>query len=165
MISDHDLPILPLKSNSADLRFLLAVLLVYRSNFHLLHWLVKGANFNTLHEQCKEYYEMLLDDADEVAEMLMRTGAKPVNYKEASDLLENCKEKDFKMLSSSTEYNSDECNVVSRDMLLDIKSIIELVLEDPIVQSKSCVGIKSQLEAMHNKYDLEARYKFYRRTM
>lgn len=154
------------RKTNYDLRFLLALLLVYRSNFHLMHWLVKGANFNTLHEQCKGYYDMLLDDADEVAEMLLRGHQQPVNYQEANDLLDKCQDRNFKMLESTRDFNSEECNIITKELLSDIKFVIEEVLhtmnaDDDITR----VGIKSQLEAMHNKYDLELNYKTYRRTM
>ena len=146
-----------------DLRLLLSVLLVYRSNFHVLHWLVSGTQFNTLHAQCNEYYDMLLDSADEVAEMLMRLGQRPVNYIEASDVLDAFKGHQFKLLKTDVDYDVTSCNEETKAMLKDILIVIEGVLATSEIKSPENVGIKSQLEAMHDKYDLECRYKTVRR--
>ena len=66
-----------------NLKTFLSVLLVYRSNFHVLHWMVKGKNFFTLHGKADEYAGEILKDVDVIAEMHLRFEDSVVNYEEA----------------------------------------------------------------------------------
>lgn len=147
-----------------NLRLLLSLLLVYRSNFHLIHWLAKGKHFDRVHALANEYYDMLLEDADAIAEMCMRLKIRPVNYLEASKELENCKDQKFLLVASDEDYDLEDLISKTDIMLNDILSCIEVILESAELKERCNVGIKSDLEAMHSKYDLEARYKNVRRT-
>lgn len=141
-----------------NLRLLLSMLLVYRSNFHVIHWKGKGKSFYRVHDKAAEYYEKLLDDADKVAEMLMRLGQNPVNYPEAYELISNYEDTDFVIVESDKSYDVDDLTEYTALMFGDITSAIEAVLETEEIQDKHNVGIKASLESMHDEYDLVARY-------
>lgn len=141
-----------------NLRLLLSMLLVYRSNFHVIHWKGKGKSFYRVHDKAAEYYEKLLDDADKVAEMLMRLGQNPVNYPEAYELISNYEDTDFVIVESNKSYDVDDLTEYTALMFGDITAAIEAVLETEEIQDKHNVGIKASLESMHDEYDLVARY-------
>ena len=140
-----------------DLRTFLSILLVYRSNFHVIHWLAKGEQFDTIHEKAADYYDMILTTCDEVAEMAMRIGERPVNYIEALKVVEDA-DKDYKILSTSSNYEFEDFKENTDIMFKDILECIEELLESDIVTEKQNVGIKAQLESIYNQYDLQLRY-------
>ena len=141
-----------------SLRLLLSILLVYRSNFHVLHWNAKGCRFDEIHNISSEYYEKLLEDADAVAEMLMCLGKNVVNYSEAYDLLKDYKEHDFAIIASDITYGFDDFTKLTGKMFKDILTAIEAVLESEELKSPFNIGIKATLEGMHGYYDLRCRY-------
>lgn len=56
-----------------------ATLLVETQKIHLFHYYVKGDNFFTLHKILDDYYEAVFEHVDEVAEELLKLGAKPTS--------------------------------------------------------------------------------------
>lgn len=142
------------------LKTFLSVLLVYRSNFHVLHWLAKGENFFTIHEKTSEYYEEILKDADVIAEMILRRpDGKIVNYKEALLLVTEYTDHAFLLLDTDRYcYDSEDFKKYASEMFKDIIICIEELLDTDYIQKSSNVGIKSTLEAMHDKYDLQLNY-------
>lgn len=142
-----------------NLRTFLSVLLVYRSNFHVLHWNAKGKNFFTLHNKASEYYNEILNDVDVVAEMILRReDGQIVNYEEALDIIKNDEDYQFLLLSSSEKIDSDKFKEYSRRMFKDILHCIEELLDTDKIKDPKNVGIKSALEGMHDKYDLQCNY-------
>ena len=147
-----------------NLRIFLAVLLVYRSNFHVLHWKAYGKQFDRVHALAASNYDKLLDDADKVAEFAMRLGMEPVNYIEAIDILNDYDGHSFKVLPSNKDYDLEDYIDNLNVMYSDIISCIEAILDSKIIQDPANVGIKAELEAMHGSYDLELRYLNKRRS-
>lgn len=136
---------------------LLSTLLVYRSNFHVMHWNAKGCHFDFVHSQAATYYDKLLADSDKVAEMAMRLGQNCVNYPEAYDMLHSANN-DFVIVPSETKYNLADFCKFTATMFKDIISIIGQVLATEEIKSPSNVGIKASLEGMYDEYDLQLRY-------
>lgn len=141
-----------------NLQTLLSILLVYRSNFHLLHWNAKGCKFDKIHQIAADYYEKLLDDSDIIAEMAMRLGQNVVNYPEAFETLKNYKDLDFTILESNIRYNFEDFTKLTAKMFKDITTAIEQELETAEMKTASNVGIKATLEGLHDYYDLQLRY-------
>ena len=135
-----------------NLKTFLSVLLIYRSNFHVLHWMVKGSKFFMLHDKATEYAEELLKDADIVAELILRTEDSIVNYSEALKLIEESDYK-FLVLESDRLFETEEFVKISDKMFADILYCISEILD-----SSDDISVKSSLETMYNKYDLQCNY-------
>ena len=57
-----------------ELQELISVLLLYRSNFHVLHWNAVGKEFDSTHKNITaEYYDDCLETADVIAEMTAKS--------------------------------------------------------------------------------------------
>lgn len=138
-----------------DLKTFLSVLLVYRSNFHVMHWMAKGENFFTLHSKAEEYYNEILKDADVVAEMILRKSNKIVDYKEALDIISADENHEFLLVDSEITYDTDKFKKYSTKMFKDILVCIEELLEE---DNNINIGMKSSLEAMYDKYDIICNY-------
>lgn len=141
-----------------DLKTFLSVLLVYRSNFHVLHWMVKGKNFFTLHAKADEYTSEILKDTDVIAEMVLRFEDSVVNYEEALKIIESNDDHEFLLIESDKLFDTDDFCKYSMKMFGDILTCIEELLASDIIQDPKNVGIKATLEGMHDKYDLFNRY-------
>ena len=141
-----------------NLRTFLSVLLVYRSNFQVLHWMSKGKNFFTLHTKADEYSNEILKDVDVIAEMLLRFEDKIVNYEEAFKIIESDSDHEFLLIESDKLFDTEDFCKYSTKMFRDILTCIEELLDSESIQNPKNVGIKSTLEGMHDKYDLYNRY-------
>lgn len=141
-----------------NLKTFLSVLLVYRSNFQVLHWMASGKNFFKLHTKADEYTGMISGDIDIVAEMVLRRENSIVNYKEALDIIEEDENNKFLLLGSDTNYETKEFVHYSRKMFKDILKCIESLLSSEYIQEPKNVGIKASLEGMYDKYDLQCNY-------
>ena len=141
-----------------DLKTFLSVLLVYRSNFHVIHWMAEGKNFFTIHAKAAEYYEQLLEDADKVAEMNMRLGGTPLNYVEVFNKIKESN-KHFVILKSDEYYTKEDIVNYTDNILATILEVIEEALQkEEIANNIKNVGIKADLESMHSAIDLQYRY-------
>lgn len=140
-----------------DLKSLSALLMVYSHNFHMLHWLASGEEFHTQHDKAFEYYEKLSEDVDYIVEASMRHDEFPVGYQEAYELLESG-DKSYKVIKAEGLTNLSTF-VDETDLLFtDILEAIEELLEDDLIKNVKNSGIRSQLETMHDYYDLQLRY-------
>lgn len=135
-----------------SLKTFLSVLIVYRSNFQVLHWLAAGKSFEVIHKKTEEYYNEISDDVDVIAEMVLRNSDEIVNYKEALEIIEE-DDNNFILVDSKRSCEMEDFIELSTKMLKDILSCIESVLEDV-----DNIGIKSSLESLYEKYDLQANY-------
>lgn len=135
-----------------------SVLRLYESNYRNLHWNSKGIDFNDSHKSITtEYYEMISESIDEVAEFISRLGGNAPNYMEVCEIL-NKQEKRYMIINSSELYTRQQIVEVSDVMLNDICTLIAECLEESVMQETINAGIKSDLESMLSKYDLQARY-------
>lgn len=141
-----------------NLKTFLSVLLVYRSNFHVLHWMVKGKNFFTLHGKADEYASEILKDVDVIAEMHLRFEDSVVNYEEALKIIESDEKHEFLLIESNKLFDTEDFCKYTVKMFNDILTCIEELLDTDVIQDPKNVGIKASLEGMHDKYDLQLRY-------
>ena len=135
-----------------------AMLRLYESNYRNLHWNSKGIDFNDSHKSITtDYYEMISESIDEVAEFISRLGGNAPNYMEVCEIL-NSQERRYLIVNSSELYSREQIIQLSDTMLNDICTLISECLEDSDMQETINAGIKSDLESMLSKYDLQARY-------
>lgn len=133
-----------------------AVLTIYHHNFKVLHWGAGGKKFDRVHSLSQDYADMCLADLDIIAEMGLRNGQPPVSM---GNIIETLKESDgnFMILDYKT-YNYKEFCVATTKMLSNILDCIATLRNSDEMQSDANMGIKASLEAMYDKYDLQARY-------
>ena len=136
------------------LKTFLSVLMVYYSNFKVLHWMAEGEAFFTLHDKAEEYANMLLEDMDTVGEICLRSNEGIVNYIEALKAIEDDENHEFLLINSSEMYDIDKFKANASKMFNDILACIKALLEEGIDN----VGIKAALETMYDKYDLQVNY-------
>ena len=135
-----------------------AMLRLYESNYRNLHWNSKGIDFNDSHKSITtDYYEMISESIDEVAEFISRLGGNAPNYMEVCEIL-NSQERRYLIVNSSELYSREQIVQLSDTMLNDICTLISECLEDSDMQETINAGIKSDLESMLSKYDLQAIY-------
>ena len=141
------------------MRTLLSVLLIHRSNFEVLHWKAKGRHFDSMHNNVTtNYYDMISDTVDEVAELGMRMGLVPVNYLDAYREAKNCCN-DIFVADASKDYSRDEIIATTDVILKNILDTLGCVLySDTIQNERTNVGIKANLEGMYDKFDKELRF-------
>lgn len=136
------------------LRTLLSVFMVYYSNFKVLHWMAEGKAFFMIHEKADEYADMILSDMDNIGEMCLRANEGVVNYIEALKMIEEDENYEFLLINSGDSYDVEKFKENATKMFNDILSCIKEVLDSGIEN----IGIKSTLEGMYDKYDLQANY-------
>lgn len=142
----------------AELNELFAVLVLYRMNFENLHWNSKGLGFDDAHKNIStEYYEKVNDDVDVVAEMLVRLGVNPMNYREVFEYITNSSN-DYMIVESNTLYSKKDVISMSQILLTNISNAIVAVLDSDYMQETINAGMKSTLETLLDYYDLQARY-------
>ena len=100
---------------------------------------------------------MISESIDEVAEFISRLGGNAPNYMEVCEIL-NSQERRYLIVNSSELYSREQIVQLSDTMLNDICTLISECLEDSVMQETINAGIKSDLESMLSKYDLQARY-------
>lgn len=105
-----------------------------------------------------DYYDMVSDDLDVIAEYGMRLKEGVPNYAEVITLLKDTDCCDYEIIEGNdVDY---ETFVTKADKILGdiIKSIICVYKRDDIQNEPINVGIKSGLEGLIDKYDLQYRY-------
>ena len=138
------------------LKLLDAVLRLYEQNFRNLHWNSVGLEFNDSHKNITtEYYEMVSEDVDAVAEILCMFNVNPANYIEAYDMISKSESK-FLIVDSNKKYTKAEIVDLSETMLKDICELVAAIITQ--IQNPLDAGIKSEFESMLFKYSKEARY-------
>ena len=138
-----------------DLRTFLSVLLLYRHNFQVLHWMADGESFLTIHAQAEKYYKLLSDDIDKVAEMILRDYNEIISYKDVLDITEES-DHDFLLMTGKELCDMVSFAKYSEQMFNDLKKCIELLFEKN--KKSDDIGIVSELENIYNEYDLQVRY-------
>lgn len=139
---------------------LLAVLVVERSNFEVLHWKAKGRHFDNVHNNVTAgYYDMVSDDIDVVAEMGLRLNINPVNYTSAYKTAVKVCGNDLVVVSADRDYSRDQV-IETTDIILKLIlfCIAQTLMTDEIQKDIKNVGIKASLEGMYDKYDKECRF-------
>lgn len=148
------------------LKLLLSVLILYRSNFHNLHWNSKGKSFDRIHVQITDDYMGLMDKyIDIVGEMITRLGDNPPNLLETIHIIEES-DKNIFVVHSNDLYDLEDVIKCSDIMLRDVIELIKDAYEEPEIQDEfHNVGIKATLEGMVDEFDIQYRYLNKRRMM
>lgn len=137
---------------------LLSTLIVDETNFKTMHWMFRGVDFDLYHKTVSvEYYELCSDLADEVAEMLIRLGGKPVGYAEALSVIDSS-DHEFMVLSAGEYYDKEEFIANTNAMFTIAMNLIQGILLTDEMNDISVVGIKSSLEAIHDKLSVQRDY-------
>lgn len=147
------------------IKLLCSVMRFYESNFRLLHWNSVGKEFNDVHVSITtKYYEDLGDDIDKVAEIGCMLNVMPLNYDE---VIVNIQDNQFNVLKieSNKLYTRKQIVEFTDTMLGDICKLLVDAIQDETIQLPDNTGIKSDLEAMHSKYNLEYKFINKRRMM
>ena len=138
---------------------LTAVFALEAHNFKVLHWMAKGKQFDRIHVKlASDYYDMVSDDLDVIAEYGMRLKEGVPNYADVITLLKDTDCCDYEIIEGNdVDY---ETFVAKADKILGdiIKSIICVYKREDIQNEPINVGIKSGLEGLIDKYDLQYRY-------
>lgn len=133
-----------------------ALLRLYEANFRVLHWNSVGIDFNDSHKSITtEYYEMISDTIDKIAEILCMLGENPCNYLEAVKIVMN-NNQNYTVVKSTDKYDRPAIVQLSNTMLNDICRLLAESIEE--VQDPINAGIKSELESILYDYTLQARY-------
>lgn len=140
---------------------LLSIMIYYNHNFKILHWKCKGDKFETYHELTSNYYNQLEGYIDKVAEIGLTYDEQPIGLVEAFDILKEDKERDYKILDPSKDYDEDEIIENIDIMFKDIMSCIKELLKESKIEDNP--GTRSELENMYSWLDIECNYKNKRR--
>lgn len=145
-----------------SLQKLQALLTTHADNFRILHWKACGHNFDSAHKIAENYYEMLSNDIDDVAEIMIRYDINPLNMISCVKLsLEYNTIKDT--VKPSNNYDKYDIVEISDSILEELCSIIKDTIQD--FQDEDSIGVKSYLESLFEKYDKEYRYINRRRSI
>lgn len=140
-----------------------ALLRLYEQNFRNLHWNAKGEDFNDSHKSITtEYYEMVSEDVDKVAEILAMMGENPCNYPQALEII-NADEGKFVIVDTEKLYTRAEIIEISGIMFNDICNILSVIITE--MENPLDAGIRSELETLLYNYTLQYRYINKRRAM
>ena len=135
-----------------------AVLRLYCSNLSNLHWNSCGEEFNDTHVNITDgLIDLFHKCIDPVGEMLTRLDINPLNYIEVFKLIEGS-ENNYFIADSNKKYNRKEVIAIANVMLGDIVKLICASLDSEELKATINAGIKSELEAMLNDFDLQFRY-------
>lgn len=138
-------------------------LTIFANNVKMLHWNCKGNEFGAVHDGLtNDLYDKMTDDIDRVAEMMIRLSIRPLNLYEVVQIGE---ENDIPVVSSNYLYQKEDVYKYIQKMLIEIIGNIEEALQVDMIQDVKNTGIRSDLEAMHNEYDIERRFKNARRML
>ena len=143
-----------------QLREFHASISLYKHNHQILHWKVKGAEWDKTHTIMQDYYEKLEADLDLVGEMCLQCGFNPVSVIEAIDIAKESSERRL-ILGSSDDFFKDEVWEKSSYMFNHLLTLIERVKNNPGITGDT----KSELEVLEAYYRLQAKYKLPRRMM
>lgn len=139
-----------------------ALLRLYEQNFRNLHWNAKGEDFNDSHKSITtEYYEMVSEDVDKVAEILAMLGINPCNYPQAMEIVSQQEEK-YIIVENDKLYTRAEIIEISQIMFNDICNLLSASIEE--LNNPLDAGIRSELETLLYNYTLQFRYINKRRT-
>ena len=139
------------------LKDLLAVFIIYGHNFKVLHWQANGHRFDRIHKLANEFYDYLADDTDTIAEMAARVGQNSLGYIEAAETLKSLDGK-FVVVEADKLYNFEQFADITNAMFDGILKALMVAHESEEIADIKNIGIKSELESIYNKYDLQMRY-------
>lgn len=151
-----------------NFKVLTAMFNVYADNFRVIHWGAKGKQFDRIHNISQKYYNMISEDVDVLAEMALRVNQEPCIFINTLKTLSDYEERKFFIFEEFQDSDYDSFIRIATTMLQDIVLSLSDILDTDLFKGDSDetrinVGIKSEIEGLISKYDLEARYLCARR--
>ena len=95
----------------ANMNAYLSDLVVFYLKLHDLHWNVKGMQFIPVHQYSESRYEDMAEKFDEIAELLLQHGEKPV-----SSIREYLALSSIKELNKDSYRDEEVIRIISEDM-------------------------------------------------
>jgi len=139
---------------------MMAIFIYYSHNFKILHWKIKGHDFEIYHELTSKYYDQLDSYVDVIAEIGLTYDEQPLDLMEAYDILKT-DEGEFKILKGTDDYSSEDViediDIMFESMMVNLRKLLE---EEKVNKNP---GVKAKLETIYEWLDLEKNYKNKRR--
>ena len=95
----------------ANMNAYLSDLVVFYLKLHDLHWNVKGMQFVPVHQYSESRYEDMAEKFDEIAELIIQHGEKPV-----SSISEYVKNASIKELNKGVYRDEEVIKIIAEDM-------------------------------------------------
>ena len=95
----------------ANMNAYLSDLVVFYLKLHDLHWNVKGMQFVPVHQYSESRYEDMAEKFDEIAELIIQHGEKPV-----SSISEYVKNASIKELNKGVYPDEEVIKIIAEDM-------------------------------------------------
>ena len=95
----------------ADMNAYLSDLVVFYLKLHDLHWNVKGMQFVPVHQYSESRYDDMAEKFDEIAELIIQHGEKPV-----SSIAEYVKNASIKELNKGVYRDEEVIKIIAEDM-------------------------------------------------
>ena len=95
----------------ANMNAYLSDLVVFYLKLHNLHWNVKGMQFVPVHQYSESRYEDMAEKFDEIAELIIQHGEKPV-----SSISEYVKNASIKELNKGVYRDEEVIRIIAEDM-------------------------------------------------
>lgn len=128
------------------------VAVLVNNDFHYMHLMAKGADFDKSHNLAQEYYEKIDPEVDYLMELALEVGAPIFNYTLAGEIVddyvpESLSEYDYQTLISHLRGKID-------DYIVSLKSLRQNTDND---------SIHSRLDDMVRDWEKELNYRLVRR--
>jgi DNA-binding ferritin-like protein len=138
------------------LKLLNAVMRLYESNIRNLHWNSAGEEFNDAHKSItEEYYELLSESIDKIAEIMGIYDIPAPNYVEVITVIRSV-EKSYTLIDSSKLYNRGEIIVFIDTMFEDIIELLDDIIENSDIEMNA--GVRSELETILYEFTFQKNY-------
>ena len=95
----------------ANMNAYLSDLVVFYLKLHDLHWNVRGMQFVPVHQYSESRYEDMAEKFDEIAELIIQHGEKPV-----SSISEYVKNASIKELNKGSYRDEEVIKIIAEDM-------------------------------------------------
>ena len=95
----------------ANMNAYLSDLVVFYLKLHDLHWNVKGMQFVPVHQYSESRYDDMAEKFDEIAELIIQHGEKPV-----SSISEYVKNASIKELNKGSYRDEEVIKIIAEDM-------------------------------------------------
>ena len=126
----------------------LSDLVVFYLKLHDLHWNVKGLQFVPIHQYSEARYEDMAEKFDEIAELIIQHGEKPV-----SSISEYVKNASLKELNKGSYRDEEVIKIIAEDMAqlkaaaeaLRLKMVEEDVFDVVAVLEEHIAGYQKEL--------------------
>ena len=132
----------------ADMNAYLSDLVVFYLKLHDLHWNVKGMQFVPVHQYSESRYEDMAEKFDEIAELIIQHGEKPV-----SSISEYVKNASIQELNKGSYRDEEVLKIIAEDMAqlkaaaeaLRLKMVQEDVFDAVAVLEEHIAGYQKEL--------------------